>query len=209
MRGLFLVFLVLSSVQAWAASQVRVLALFPGKAMLEVDGQRKVLGVGRAFAGVELLDASPNEARVRIGGQVEVLRPGGAVGTRYAEPGKEELRLLGNGDSFLVDGLINGQPVEMLVDTGATTVALSETLARRLGIPYVIDGRGAMVQTASGTSQAYAVKLDSLKLGNWTFHGVRAVVVQGDSPRRVLLGMNVLSRFDIDHRRNLMILRAK
>ena len=193
----------------WAASQVCVLALFPGKALLEIDGQRKVLAQGRQFAGVELIEASPREARVRIGGRVETLQLGNAVASRYARPEKEELRLLGNGNSFFADALINGQPARMLVDTGATTVALSETQARKLGIPYVREGKGATVQTASGVSRAYAVKLDSLKLGTRTFHDVQAVVIEGDSPANPLLGMNVLRRFDIDHRRNLMILRAK
>lgn len=209
MARIFLLFAVLACGPAWAASQVRVLALFPGKAMLEVEGQRKVLGSGKRFAGVELLEANPREARVRIDGRVEVLRLGSTVGTHYAQRSREELRLLGNGNSFFADGLINGQPVRMLVDTGATTVALSETKARELGIAYVLDGKGATVQTASGTSQAYAVKLDSLKLGSQTFRDVQAVVIQGDSPKSVLLGMNVLRRFDVDHRRNLMILRAK
>jgi aspartyl protease family protein len=194
---------------ALGQSQVRVLALFPGKAMLDIDGQRKVLSKGQQVGAVELLEASPREARVRVDGRVETLRLGNAVGTHFAPRVKEELRLLRNGESFFADGLINGQPVRMLVDTGATTVALSEVKARQLGIPYVLDGKGAMVSTASGTSPAYRVKLDSLKLGTQTFHGIQALVVQGDSPPFVLLGMNVLRRFDVDHRGNLMILRAK
>jgi aspartyl protease family protein len=191
-----------------ALSAVRVLALFPGKAMLEVDGQRKVLAVGQRFAGVQLIEANPREARVRLHGRIERLRPGGAVGTHYAAPRHREMRLLSQGGSFFADGLINGQPVRMLVDTGADTVAMSEARARLLGIRYK-QGRPVVARTASGTSRAYGVTLDSLKLGGQTFHGVRAIVIEGGGPPSVLLGMNILSRFDIDHRQNLMILRAK
>jgi len=209
MPRLLFIFLLLVSASSWAASQVRVLALFQDKAMLDIDGQRKVLSKGKRFDGVVLLEANPREARVRIGGKVEVLHLGSAVSTRYAQPAREEMRLLRTGNSFFADGLINGQPVRMLVDTGATTMAMSETKAKELGIPYVVDGKGAVVQTASGSSQAYAVTLDSIKLGGRTFNKVQAVVIQGDSPQSILLGMNVLRRFDVDHRQNLMILRAK
>ena len=207
-RSVFLLLLLLL-MPVLAQSQVRVLALFPDKAMLDIDGQRKVLSKGQRVGTVELIEANSQEAQVRVDGKVETLRLGNSVGTRFAPRKKEELRLLRQGDSFFADGLINGQPVRMLVDTGATTVALSETQARRLGIPYVLDGKGAVVRTASGSSPAYRVKLDSLKLGNNTFHDVLAVVVQGDSPQFVLLGMNVLRRFDVDHRGELMILRSK
>ncbi|RMG36274.1 MAG: TIGR02281 family clan AA aspartic protease [Gammaproteobacteria bacterium] len=191
------------------AAQVRVLALFPGKAMLEVDGRRKVLSDGERLDGVRLIAATPSEARVEIGGRIERLRLGGGVASRFATPAREEIRLLRQGNAFYVDGLINGQPVRMLVDTGASTVALSERDARRLGIPYVAKGQGAQVQTASGTARAFAVRLKSLKLGTRTFRNVQAMVVEGDYPRNVLLGMNVIGAFEVDHRGNLMILRAR
>ncbi len=209
LRGLLLCACLLGLTGAAPAAQVRVLALFPGKAMLEVDGQRKVLGAGQRFHGVELLEANPRRARVRMDGRTEWLRPGGAVGTHYVRAVHREMRLLRSGDGFFADGLINGRPVHMLVDTGATTVAMSERHARTLGVPYKQRGRPALAHTASGTSRAYAVTLDSVRLNGQDFHDVQALVIEGDSPQHVLLGMNVLSRFDIDHRSNLMILRAK
>ncbi len=202
-----LLLIVLSA--ATAAAQVRVLALFPGKAMLEVDGKRKVLSNGQRLGDVRLISATPASAVVEIGSRRERLRLGSRVASRYAEPEREEIRLLRQGNAFYVDGLINGQPARMLVDTGATSVALSEREARRLGIPYAADGQGAQVQTASGTARAYAVRLKSLKLGNRTFTNVQAMVVEGEYPRNVLLGMNVIGAYEVDHRGNLMILRAR
>lgn len=207
-RLIMIVLLALGS-GAVSATQVRVLALFPGKAMLEVDGKRKVLSNGQRLGEVRLISATPARALVDIGGSREQLHLGSRVASRYAEPEREEIRLLRQGNAFYVDGLINGQPARMLVDTGATAVALSEREARRLGIPYAADGRDAEVQTASGTAQAYAVRLKSLKLGTRTFTNVAAVVVVGEYPRHVLLGMNVIGAYEVDHRGNLMILRSR
>ncbi len=207
-RILLGVLLSLLSVVALAA-QVRVLALFPGKALLEVDGRRKVLVAGQELNGVRLVAADPREARVLIDGRQEVLQLGNAVSDRYVRPQQREIRLLRYNDAFHLDGLINGHPVRMLVDTGANTVALSEREARRLGIPYVQQGRPATARTASGVSRGYVVQLKSLKIGGKTFNAVQAVVIEGDYPREVLLGMNVLRHFEMDHRGNLMILRTR
>lgn len=201
--------LLLLCVPLAALAQVRVLALFPGKAMLEVDGQRKVLAKGQSLGGVTLLDADTAEALVSVDGRQQALRLGSTVSTSYAQAKHREIRLLGTGDSFFIDGLINGKPVRMLVDTGATTIAISERQARDLGLQYVIDGRPTHVRTASGVAAGYDLRLRSLKLGEISFNDVAAVVVQGDSPRHVLLGMNVLNRFDVQHDGNLMVLRAK
>jgi aspartyl protease family protein len=192
-----------------AAAQVRVLALFPGKAMLEVDGQRKVLAAGQTLGGVKLLKANTSQALVSIDGRQQTLQLGSTVSARYAPAQRSEIRLLGTGDSFFINGLINGQPVRMLVDTGATTVAISERQARALGLRYVIEGSPTRIGTASGVATGYNMRLRSLKLGDRQFNDVDAVVVEGDSPAHVLLGMNVLSRFDIQHDGNLMVLRSK
>jgi len=205
-----LLLLVLLSGSAFAVERVSVLALFPGKAMLEIDGQRKVLSDGQRHAsGLQLLQATPSGARVLIDGQERVLRLGTAVNASYARAQLREIRVVKSNDSFFLDGLINRQPVRMLIDTGASLVALSEQQARGLGIPYVQEGTKTRVGTAAGAVAGYNVRLRSLKVGDRTFENVAAVVVQGDSPAFVLLGMNVLSRFQIEQRQNLMILRSQ
>lgn len=209
MRPLLLAILLISLCGTAPATQVRVLALFPGKAMLEVDGERRVLSNGERLGEVRLIAATPSRARVEVDGREESLGLASRVASRYAEPEREEIRLLRRGSGFYVDGLINGQPVRMLVDTGATSVAISEREARRLGISYAADGEGAEVRTASGTARAFAVRLKSLKLGMRTFANVAAVVVEGEYPEHVLLGMNVIGAYEVDQRGNLMILRSR
>lgn len=193
-----------------AGPTVKVLALFPGKAMLEIDGKRKVLAAGDVGPqGVRLLSADTDEAVVEVDGRRETLRLGSAVSTSYKASERREVRILKRRGGYFLDGLINGQPVRFLVDTGATSVALSERHAARLGLQHRVDGVPVGVGTAGGNVVGHGISLRSLSVGGVRFDDVRAIVIDGDSPRHVLLGMNVLSRFDIDQRENLLILRTK
>ncbi len=193
------------------ATSVKVLALFPGKAMLEIDGQRKVLAVGKSGpGGVRLIEADPGRALVEINGERRELRLGSSVSARYAPPERREIRILKDRrGGYFVDGLINGQGVRFLVDTGATSVAMSESQAERLGLQHRVEGRLIGVGTASGNAVGHELKLNSVSVEGVQLRDVRAVVISGNGPRHVLLGMNVLSRFDIDQRENLLILRTK
>jgi aspartyl protease family protein len=196
---------------ALAAGQVRVLALFPGKAMLEIDGKREVLADGETGRqGVVLVRATPLQVVVRVDGREQTLTVGTSVNAEYERVVHRELRVLrDNSGSYFTSGLINGQPVQFLVDTGATSVAMGEQQARRLGIPYLVTGTPLAVRTAAGTARAWEVDLDSLKFSHFTLQRVRAFVVEGDTASRVLLGMNVLREFDMQQRDNLLILRRK
>ncbi len=196
---------------ATAGPAVRVLALFPDKAMLEIDGRRKVLAAGETGPdGVRLLSADPAKAVVEIDGAARELRLGSAVSASYRPTERREIRILKDSrGGYFVDGLINGQPVRFLVDTGATSVALSEVQAGRLGIRHRVDGVRIGVGTAAGDAVGYQVTLRSVSVGGVRLQDLQAVVIEGDSPRHALLGMNVLSRFEIDQRENLLILRTK
>lgn len=204
-----LVLLVFATLAA-AAPTVRVLALFPGKAMLEIDGRRTVLAAGEEESGISLVSADAQKAIIEIDGQRQSLRLGSAVSSVYKKPLRREVRIVKSGDgSYYVDGLINGQSVRFLVDTGATSVAMSERDAERLGINHRVDGLRIGVGTASGNTGGYRVDLQSLSIAGLRVPDTAAVVIDGDSPRHVLLGMNVLGRFEIDQRDNLLILRSR
>ena len=208
---LLVVALVPGTVVVADPASVRVLALFPGKAMLEIDGKRKVLAAGApAYAGVALISADAARAIVEIGGQRQELRLGSAVSATYRKPTRREVRVISDATgSYFVDGLINGQPVRFLVDTGATSVAMSELHAAQLGIRHRVEGRRVGVGTASGSTGGFSVNLRSVSVGGLRVNDVNAVVIDGDSPRNVLLGMSVLTEFEMDQRQNLLILRAK
>lgn len=196
---------------AVAGPSVRVLALFPGKAMLEIDGQRKVLAAGSTGPGeVRLISADPAKAVIEIDGERQELRLGSAVSASYKKNTRREIRVLKDSrGGYFLDGLINGQPVHFLVDTGATSIAMSEVHAARLGIQHRVEGFRVGVGTASGDAVAHQITLRSVSIGGIRLSDLKAVVIDGDSPRDVLLGMNALSQFEIDQRENLLILRTR
>ncbi len=193
-----------------SAGGITVLALFPGKAMLSIDGDNRLLRKGqRSPEGVLLVSADSRGAVIEREGRRERLALGHHIGTSYASRSQAEARIWRDRNrSYGTRGSINGHAVEMLVDTGATAVALSETQAKRLGLDYR-KGHLVGLSTASGTARGWEVRLNRVRVGEIQLRDVRAVVVEGDSPRRVLLGMSFLSRVRMDDRGDMLVLRTK
>ncbi|KGK82605.1 aspartyl protease [Stutzerimonas degradans] len=197
---------------AASAPMVQVVGLFPGAAVLNVDGQRKLVKVGQAGpGGVEVVSADSRGAVLRVGG---VERSYGLSreysGAGYAAPEKTQLSVAkGVGGHYWIAGSINGQPVQFLVDTGATSVAINENQARRLGIDYRAAGQPLLVNTASGTAKAWRVRLNSVKVGSIDVLGVEAVVLEGESPSEALLGMSFLGRVSWREDQGVLRLESK
>jgi aspartyl protease family protein len=191
--------------------QIRVLALFPGKAMLSIDGKRRLLGAGESSPeGVELVAADPQRAVIRYAGEERALQPGGAVSATYARPEHREVKVVRNSrGAYEVAGRINGQTVQFLVDTGASIVALGEQQARRLGIAFELYGEPMQVRTASGMSRAYRVNLDRVQVGDIELRNVEGSVIMDGGPPAALLGMSFLNRLQFENQGNLMVLRQK
>jgi len=131
-------------------------------------------------------------------------------GAGYAAPEKTQLSVAkGVGGHYWIAGSINGQPVQFLVDTGATSVAINENQARRLGIDYRAAGQPLLVNTASGTAKAWRVRLNSVKVGAIDVLGVEAVVLEGESPSEALLGMSFLGRVSWREDQGVLRLESK
>jgi aspartyl protease family protein len=113
-----------------------------------------------------------------------------------------------NTGHFNVAASVNGTHVEMVADTGATSVVLTYRDAERAGIP-VKDLRFTIpVGTANGTTHAAATKIDSLSVGGIEVRDVRAMVSQPDILFRSLLGMTYLQRIrSFEMSGNQLILR--
>lgn len=183
-----------------AAEDISLHALFEDKAILVIDGERRVLSTGEASPeGVRLLatDTAAEEARIEVDGRRETVRLGVVTGS--FEPAERPSVTLwaGTGGHFHADGAINGRPVRFLVDTGATLIALSGADAQRLGIEYLRDGRPGYANTAGGVVRAYAVTLNRVGVGPISLYNVPASVVEGSHPREILLGMSFLGRLDM------------
>lgn len=194
-----------------AAPRVQVVGLFPGAAVLNVDGQRKLVRVGQVGpGGVEVLSADSKGAVLRIEGIERHYRLSRELSAGFAEPERRQLSIAqGQGGHYWVAGSINGQPVQFLVDTGATSVAINEIQARRLGIDYRVNGRQMVVNTASGTAKAWRVQLNSVKVGAIDVLGVEAVVLEGVSPSDALLGMSFLGRVSWREDQGVLKLESK
>lgn len=95
---------------------------------------------------------------------------------------------------FLTQAKMNGRSEEVLVDTGATYVAINESLARRLGIRLKDSDFKYKVRTANGITYAAAAVIDEIRIGRVRVQNVQASVSRDESLNTVLLGMSFLKK---------------
>lgn len=195
-----------------AAPQVQVVGLFPGAAVVSVDGQRQLLKVGQSGpAGVSLVSADARGAVLRVDGVEKPYSLSREYNTSgYAEPQRQQLSIArGQGGHYWVAGSVNSQGVQFLVDTGATSVAMNEAQAKRLGLDYQNRGQPMQVNTAGGVVPAWRMSLDRVKVGSIELLGVEAAIIAGGAPAEVLLGMSFLNRVGWREEQGTLRLEAK
>ena len=204
MQRIFLkiIFLILAMVvvsASRAADTVSIYALFNGKAILLVDGSRRVLKVGdESPEGIRLISASTetDEAVIELNGKRRVLKLGVVVSSfNNAAPASATL-WAGDRGFFHADGSINGVSVTFLVDTGANTIAMNSATARRIGLAYE-KGQAGIATTASGYVRVYRLILDLVKVGDIELRNIEAGVIDGPQPDTPLLGMSFLGRLEM------------
>ena len=149
MKRLIAVSLALAAGSALAQS-VALQGMLGTKALLIVDGAPpKTVAPGETHKGVKVVSTQGEQAVVEIGGKRHTLRVGDApasIGGGGSGPrGNKIVLSAGSGGHFFTAGAINGRPVQFVVDTGATSVALSvqDAGARLFDL---------MLATASGAS---------------------------------------------------------
>ncbi|HCS42436.1 MAG TPA: TIGR02281 family clan AA aspartic protease [Pseudomonas sp.] len=130
--------------------------------------------------------------------------PNAVVSTEQGE-GFIEVKLASNNQGhFVASGQINGQPVDFMLDTGATDVAIPGGMAERLKLE---KGFGVTLSTASGRAEGYRTRIERLQLGDIVLRDVRALVVPGLEGNQVLLGMSALNKLEFTQRGGTMLLR--
>jgi aspartyl protease family protein len=192
-----------------SATDVIVSGLFTNKAVVQIDGgPLRTLSVGQKTAeGVVLVSVERDAATFDVDGKRITVGLGRAR-MPSSTPTSESLVLTADLQGhFAADGEVNGRTVRFIVDTGATLISLPASDARRLGIDY-LKGQKAMMSTANGNAPAYVVKLDTVRVGGVTLHGVDAVVMEGGLPVP-LLGMSFLNRMDMRRDGNIMTLTKR
>jgi aspartyl protease family protein len=196
----------------WSIAQsVALSGVLGSKALLVVNGSApKAVAVGESHLGVKVLSVAGEQAVLDIKGQRSTVRIGDApvsIGAQKDSSSSNKIILpLGQGGHFFTQGTINGKAMQFMVDTGATTVALGESDAKRMGINY-LKGRPIRMGTANGTAQGWQVKLNSLRIGDVEVYEVDAIV--GPDMPFALLGNSFLSRFSMNRTSDLMVLERR
>jgi len=198
------------SINAKDDMQIEVQALMPGMVVLLINGNRETLKNGVEKDGVKLISSNTKTAILEINGQQKNYQMGTTIGTSFKK--REEITeqlIIDKYGMFSSFGSINGHSVKFLVDTGATSVAMSEKDARKLGIQYQLEGTPTRTSTASGIAKAWEIQLKTVRLGGLLERNVRGVVVEGNYPRQVLLGMTFLNRMKVEKEGNTMKITRK
>jgi aspartyl protease family protein len=199
LKFIFVSFILAAPVGLRAAESVSIYALFNGKAILLVDGSRRVLKAGEESPeGIRLISASTetDEAVIEIDGKRRVLKLGVVISAFTPAARASTTLWAGSNGFFHAEGSINGVPLTFLVDTGANSIAMNSATARRVGLDYE-KGQPGIAKTASGYVKIYGLILNSVKVGEIELHNIEAGVTEGAQPDTPLLGMSFLGRLEM------------
>jgi aspartyl protease family protein len=95
---------------------------------------------------------------------------------------------------FYIEAIINGAPVNFMVDTGASDIVLSPRDAERAGFVIDLLDYNRVYNTANGRGAGAGVTLDNMKVGTASFRNVPASVNRAAMDQS-LLGMSFLRQF--------------
>lgn len=194
------------------AQSVLLTGSIGNRAILVIDGGApRTLAPGQTAQGVKLISMQGDQAVVEAAGQRSTLRMdsvvsiGGSGGS-----GGSGSRIVLTADSrghFLTPGTINGRTVNFMLDTGATTIALSIADAQRIGLD-ASKGQQVQVRTANGNTSGYRLRLNSVRVGDVEVFDVEAIVSQQPMPY-VLLGNSFINRFSMRRDAEQMVLERR
>lgn len=120
--------------------------------------------------------------------------------------GDVTLRATSNGH-FETTAEINGRDVDVMVDTGATLVALTYEDAERAGIYLTPADFTHSVSTANGVAKVAPVEIGTIAIGGITVRNIRGAVTERGKLHRTLLGMTFLGRLSrVEMRKNDLVL---
>ena len=177
-----------------------------GKAIIHINGRMKSLYPGQTSKdGVKLLSFNKKEAIVRVHG----IRFRYKKKSKTGEKLQDEIEIPFNFEysSYFVWGHINGKSIPFVVDTGASTVALSLSEAKRLKIR--LKKKNEMVVTLAGgrKAKAWSTNLDSVRVGDIEIKKVAAIIFQSKEESIALLGMSFLKELEMSNANNVMTLK--
>ena len=105
---------------------------------------------------------------------------------------------------YRLEGAINGHPVQLLLDTGATRVTIPQQVAKRLGL----TARGSsQVNTAAGQIRVGNGTIETLAMGPLTLYDLAIFINPAADGDEVLVGMNALGRLELVQKERQLLLR--
>lgn len=171
-------------------------------------GEPQAVPVGQSLDGVKVLSIQGDQIMVEIGGKKRPLRVGQhAIGVSNGDGSDKIVMTADVQGHFYTTGTVNGTSVRFVVDTGATSIALGPSDARRIGLD-LRQGQRGMTSTANGQVVVTRIPLDTVKLGGITLHNVEAVVLPTEMPV-ALLGMSFLNRMEMQRDGSTMTLKKR
>ena len=204
--------ILLNTMTAWSKDRldIVVVGLFSNQAVVQINKKQRLLKVGNASPeGVKLISANSNSAVLEINGEKKSYQLGKHINSGYTPPkSKAMVTIYPTNGMYQTVGSINGHSVDFLVDTGASSIALNKSTAKRLDLDYR-QGEKIQVTTASGVERAYRITLDKVQVGDIILYDIQAVVINNEQPKRALLGMTFLGQLVIEQKDEKMNLRVK
>jgi aspartyl protease family protein len=180
-------------------------------------GTRQAVGVATGWLGLACAGAVSltyfteikSAARVVLGLPAAELRAHRQVEPARGVAGGPTVQIkAGAHGHYFARAEINGRPIDVLVDSGASIVALTYDDARRAGV-HVRDGDYTQrVTTANGLARVAPVVLDRVSIGGIIVRNVPAAVTEPGSLTTSLLGMSFLGRLQrVDMRAGTLVLQ--
>jgi aspartyl protease family protein len=196
-----------------SAAEVALVGIFPGKAVLTIDGSApRILTPGQSVGGIKLISVESDAATIESAGKRERVQLGGQPYTVGASSdggsAVQSITLVADSRGhFVTAGSVNGAPITFLVDTGASSVALTPEQAKSAGINYMA-GQTGYARTANGVVQTWRVKLDKVTINGLTLQDVEGTILPVGSDV-ALLGMSFLNRLNMSRDGSTMILKRR
>ena len=165
--------------------------------VLTINGKQQMVKKNALTSeGYKLTNIDADKVTLLISGQPFEFKLGAAItASKARNSAKQSVRISrDNHGMYFTSGTINNFPVNFLVDTGATFIAINSTLAKQIGIDYRSLGKPHQANTASGLVTAWKLMLNRVSIGGLELHLVEAAVIEGNFPVKPLLGMSFLSR---------------
>lgn len=147
----------------------------------------------------------------RLGSQVLAVLIPGYPAEHISSDGRHIITLRQRADGhFVASVLIEGVSVKMLVDTGASSVVLTDQDARKIGLFLSAINYSTPVSTANGITMAAPVRLSSISIGSLQYSNIQALVAQPGTLRESLLGNSFLERLvSYEVRGDTLVLRGR